>query len=922
MRDHLATLLDDFRRYDRQIAVVHFQGNRRRATTYGELALLAGRFAALLAQREIGLGDRVLLWGENSAEWIAAFYGCLLRGVLAVPLDAYGSAEFAQRVSADVRPKLAVGDAVLLHQLPSEWLRLSFDDWLSALPAEEAGPIAGLSRQTPLQILFTSGTTGDPKGVVLTHGNVLASVEPIEAGAQPYMRWERLLAHPLRILETLPLSHVFGQTMGLWVPPIFTAQVHFESRLVAGRLIETIKRERISVLAAVPRVLALLKTHLEASHPGLTERIAASTGIRAWKRWWRFRDVHSAFGLKFWAVISGGGALPGPLEQFWNALGLVVVQGYGMTETSALITLNHPFHVARGTIGKPMPGREVKLGPDGEVLVRGESISAASWSGGAMRPRANEWLATGDLAESGPGGELRFLGRKSEVIVTAAGMNLHPEDLEAAIEQEPGVTACAVVAMETASGPEPCAILAMRGHGDGAAAAIERANQRLAEFQQLRRWILWPEPDLPRTSTGKVRRKAVSAWLAGIQDSARNGEAAAASAGAFGASSDWLLALIAEISGEAPHGVGDELRLSEDLLLDSLGRVQLAAALEERLGIAPQPQGGLLEEARTLGELRSLVAGEAKETITDEQTRLRAPGVNSDGTIEASSQRDSEGGEGFNPREMPAESGRALAPEAFFSSNSLQTSNSSASDPSESASTGYLYPRWPWLAPFQWLRVAFIEAVERPLVWLLAAPRVVAPELPEDAEPLLIVANHVTAYDGPLLQYALPGPLRRRIAVAMAGDMLEDYRHFRNPERAPGRRGFYLPGPLIWLLLTALFNVFPLPRRRNFQRSFAHAGAALDRGYNALVFPEGTRSAEGTLARFRGGIGLLVKQSGARVLPVGLRGLGELKAARRGWFRSGRIEIHIGQPIRFAPEETEAAITERLHAEVERLLND
>jgi long-chain acyl-CoA synthetase len=920
MRDHLATLLDDFRRYDRKIAVVHFQGNRRRATTYGELARLAGRFAALLEQRGIGSGDRVLLWGENSAQWIAAFYGCLLRGVLAVPLDAYGSAEFAQRVAADVRPKLAVGDALMLHQLPSEWPRLAFDDWLGALPAEEVGPIAGLSRQTPLQILFTSGTTGDPKGVVLTHGNVLASVEPIEAGAQPYMRWERLLAHPLRILETLPLSHVFGQTMGLWVPPIFTAQVHFESRLVAGRLVETIKRERISVLAAVPRVLALLKTHLEASHPGLTERIAASTGIRAWKRWWRFRDVHRAFGLKFWAVISGGGALPGPLEQFWNALGLVVVQGYGMTETSALITLNHPFHVARGTIGKPMPGREVKLGPDGEVLVRGESISAASWSGGAMQPRAAEWLATGDLAESGPDGELRFLGRKSEVIVTSSGVNLHPEDLEAAIEQEPNVVACAVVAMETASGPEPCAVLAMRGHGDGAAEAIERANQRLAEFQQLRRWILWPEPDLPRTSTGKVRRKAVSAWLAGIQDTARNGEAAAAGEGAFGASSDWLLKLIAEISGEVPRGVGDELRLSEDLLLDSLGRVQLAAALEVRLGIAPE--GGLLEEARTLGELRSLVAGEAGGAIKGEQTRLRAPGVNSDGTIEASSQRGSEGDEGFNPRNKPAEPARALASEEGFSPTLPEIPNFLAADPSESVSTRRIYPRWPWLRPFQWLRVAFIEAVERPLVWLLAAPRVVTQQLPANTEPLLIIANHVTAYDGPLLQYALPGPLRRRIAAAMAGDMLEDYRHFRNPERAPGRRGFYLSGPLIWLLLTALFNVFPLPRRRNFQRSFAHAGAALDRGYNVLVFPEGTRSAEGSLARFRGGIGLLVKQSGVRVLPVGLRGLGELKAARRGWFRSGRIEIRVGQPIRFAPEETETGITERLHAAVERLLND
>ena len=187
---------------------------------------------------------------------------------------------------------------------------------------------------------------------------------------------------------------------------------------------------------------------------------------------------------------------------------------------------------------------------------------------------------------------------------------------------------------------------------------------------------------------------------------------------------------------------------------------------------------------------------------------------------------------------------------------------------------------------------------------------------------MLIVANHVTAFDGPLVQYALPGALRRRIAAAMAGDMLEDYRHFRNPERAPGQKGFYLPGPAIYVLLTALFNVFPLPRQRNFQRSFAHAGAAMDHGYNVLVFPEGTRSASGGLARFRGGIGLLVKESGAAVLPVALRGLGELKTGSRRWFRSGKIEVHVGQPIRFSPEDTESAITARLYAEVEKLLRD
>jgi long-chain acyl-CoA synthetase len=896
MRDHLGTLLDDFRRFDRQTAVVRRHGNRRRATSYGEIARLAGRFAALLAEREIGTGDRVLLWGENSAEWIAAFHGCILRGVLAVPLDAYGTAEFARRVAADVRPRLAVGDALLLAELPAEWPKLAFEDWPKALPAEEAGPVEGLSRETPLQILFTSGTTGDPKGVVLTHGNVLASVEPIERGAQPYLRYERLV-HPLRFLETLPLSHVFGQTMGLWIPPIFAAEVHFESRLVASRLIETIKRERISVLAAVPRVMALLKTHLESSRPGLAERIAASKGIRAWRRWWRFRDVHGEFGLKFWALISGGGALGGPLEQFWNALGFVVVQGYGMTETSALITLNHPFHVARGTIGKPLPGREVKLGADGEVLVRGAMISGATWSGGELKLRTDEWLATGDLAEAQPGGELRFVGRKSEVIVTAAGVNLHPEDLEAAIEQEPAVAACAVVAMESSSGPEPCAVLAMRGSGEEAAAAIERANRRLAEFQRLRRWVLWPEPDLPRTSTGKVRRKAVATWLAGIQAAAATastGEAAAAAAGAFTASSDWLLALIAQISGEKPPGVGDELRLSEDLQLDSLGRVQLAAALEERLGIAPE--SGLLEEVRTLGELRALVAGEAESARAERNSNPSAERRGMDAAATS-------GGGGVDAQALEGRAG-----------------GGGSEAESEAAPGGYIYPRWPWLWPIRWIRTAFIEVVERPLVALLAHPRVVAPEMPAGDEPMLIVANHVTAFDGPLVQYALPGPLRRRIAVAMAGDMLEDYRHFRNPERAPGKQGFYPPGPLFYLLITALFNVFPLPRQRNFQRSFAHAGAAMDRGYNVLVFPEGTRSAEGRLARFRGGIGLLAKESGAMVLPVGLRGLGELKAAGRGWFRSGRIEVHVGQPIRFSAEETEAAITARLHVEVERLL--
>ena len=923
MHDHLAALIDDFRRLDRNIAVVRYQGNRRRVTTYGELAKLAGRFAALFAARGIVEGDRVLIWGENSAEWIGAFHGCMLRGVLAVPLDIFGTADFVGRVAKDASPKLILGDAVLLAKLraagnapPSA--TLAFEDLESELPATEMGAVSGLTKETPLQILFTSGTTGDPKGIVLTHGNVLASMIPIEEGARPYMPYEWPI-HPLRILHTLPLSHVFGQALGLWVPSILKAEVHFESRLAAPRLIEQIHDERISVVAAVPRVLAVLKAHLEATHEGLAEPVAAAhTKPAGWGRWWRFRGVHREFGLKFLVFVCGGGAMPASLERFWTTLGFVLVQGYGMTETTAMIALNHPFHVAEGTIGKPVTGTEVKLGPDGEVLVRGDVISSATWQGGALRKRDSEWLATGDIAERNESGDLKFLGRKSEVIVTAAGVNIHPEDIEAAIEAEPDVAACAVVGMETPTGMEPCAVLACRGSGNCGQAAIEHANAKLPEFQRISRWVMWPEPDLPRTSTGKVRRKPVAEWLARVQSAAStpsSGKAATDGDHAYGPSADWLLALIAQITGETHPGVGDELRLTEDLHLDSLGRVQLASAIEDRLGVVSGT--GLLEEVQTLGELRKVVAGgAAAESELEQEAAVRAAAATPDGHRRDSAQNAS----GVTP-EAASETHAPGAAETQQAVATADLPQGVIAAPGALKRPRFVYPEWPWWKPFQWIRAAFVEAALRPGTWLLVAPRVVGPQKPLPPVPLLIVSNHVTSYDGDLIVYALPGPYRRRMAAAMLGEMLDDFLHWRNPWK-PGDKGFYIFGLPSYYLVTALFNVFPLPRQRDFQRSFAHAGKALDHGYNVLVFPEGTLSRDGSLAPFRAGIGLLAKQSFVPVLPMAMLGLGEIKTGKRGWFRPGTIEVRIGEAISFGPEETEAAITARLHYEVERLMGE
>jgi long-chain acyl-CoA synthetase len=850
VRPHLATLVDDFRRHGGQRAVVLHRGTRQYACSYGELAHLAERFASTLIERNVAVGECVVLWGRNSAEWIAAFFGCVLRGVLVVPLDAAGDVDFARRVIAETRPRLIAADRSLLLQLESAVPRLALEDLAETLPlvsspANLQEPSLGLD--TPLQILFTSGTTSEPKGIVHTHRNVLASLDPIECEMQKYLPYERIF-HPLRFLHTLPLSHVFGQFMGLWVPPLMAAEVHFENRLQPRRLVQTIRTERISVLAAVPRVLDLLQTHLEAQFPGLGQRLEALHGKRVWTRWWRLRDVHRAFGFKFWALVCGGAALPAGLESFWSELGFALIQGYGMTETAALITLNHPFHIGRGTLGKPLPGRELRIGPDGEILVRGEMVSQARWQDGRMQVAGDDWLATGDLAEQDAEGQLRFRGRKSEIIVTAAGLNIHPEDVEAALNRQPGVTASAVVPMESSAGSEAVAVLLFRGSHEQAQRAVDGANLELADYQRVRRWKLWPQLDFPRSGIGKIQRRKVTEWLA---TQAAGGASAAAE-------SDPLSNMIARITRSQPRMLRNELRLDRDLNLDSLARVQLQTELDERLGVSITDEE--LSRLLTVGDLRNRIGLDRAERIT--------------------------------PAEVSQNTPQLSQPEPEM-----------------------VYPKWTWTAPAQFLRVFFQEAIMRPLVWLLAAPRVTRlPGFVPPEKPLLIVANHVTAFDAPLVLFALPAPMRRRVAIAMRGEMLEDFRHGRR-QGSPLRN---LLAPAAYWLITLLFNVFPLPNH-GFRRSFAHAGEAMDHNYHVLIFPEGRRTRDGKLQPFRSGIGLLASESAASVLPVAIRGLGELKVSGENWFRSGKLEIVVGPAVSYKAQAPEQ-LAEALHKSMSDLL--
>src|SRR5579884_1462713 len=596
-----------------ELAYVYRRGFRTVRWSYRELAQLAFRFARELEARGIGKGDRILLWGDNCAEWVAAFFGCMLRGAVAVPMDRIAAPDFAQRVASDVDAKMIVCSSALTAYTGNR-PHLELEHLSEALSQHSSAvytPVA-LSRADTAQIVFTSGTTAEPRGGVLTHGNILASVDPIEREFPKYRRSERLF-HPIRFLELLPLSHVFGQFMGIFIPALLGGTVQFQDSFKPTDIVDTIKHERISVLVAVPRVVESLKNKLRDDMGALIEKNwAISENEKFLKRWWRFRQIRRRFGWKFWTIISGGAALDQNTEEFWRRLGYVVVQGYGLTETSSLISLNHPFKVGRRSIGKVLPGREMKLDPEtGEILVRGENVARQYWQGKELKPVTGEegWFRTGDLGALDEEGNLYFKGRSKNVIVTGAGLKVYPEDLEQALRKQPQVHDCVVVGVAKGGNAEACAVLLMK-NGDSASSAVAGANQTLADFQKIRQWFVWPDEDFPRTSTQKPKleiiRRAAEAKLNGgdptlSQQTHKDGAAV---------SSGMLQQLIQSVSGKSAE-LKPGAHLQDDLNLSSLERVELMAAIENRYQIDLGDRE--FSKVNTVADLENLLKKSAPE---------------------------------------------------------------------------------------------------------------------------------------------------------------------------------------------------------------------------------------------------------------------------------------------------------------------
>jgi long-chain acyl-CoA synthetase len=794
--------------------LVYDDGFRTRRYQYGEVAVAARGFAGRLYEAGLRKGDAVLFWAENRPEWIAAFWGCVIAGLVVVPIDFRSSLEFARRVAGIVRARIALvgddvtpaaaGDQAAFEREVEAW-RLSHLDWRDCRSA----PPVPLGRDDVAEIIFTSGATAEPRGVVITHRNILANIVPIEGEVLKYRRYGRPF-FPLRFLNLLPLSHMFGQAMATFIPPMLPGTVVFMRGFNPADIVSQVKARRVSVLVSVPKILDVVAGHVRRTIPGVD---IAPPGHEHWtRRWWRYRAVHRAFGPKFWAAVVGAAPLEPALEEFWSRLGFLVIQGYGLTETAPIVSLNHPFAARKGSVGKALAGVEVRIAPDGEILVRGDNVTRGYYGAGRETAEAFEdgWLHTGDIGELDADGRLSVRGRKKEMIVTPEGLNVFPEDVERVLAEQPGIADCAVVGLSQ-GGEERVHAVVVAEPGADTAQVVRAANARLADHQRIRGISVWTAGELPRTEgTRKLKRREVKRWVETGVTPAR--------ARSSGQPLDELLARFAGRRELRPETTIEELGLS------SLERVELMVALEER------SQAGIDEtrfaEARNVGDLRALAAAGA-DTAGDASPR-----------------------------------------------------------PSE------------WVMP-AWNRGRLVAAFRRASLaaWVLPLARLFARIRVEGLEhlsaldgPVVFASNHQSHLDTPVILAALPGRLRRHVAVAMAKEFFDA--HFHPGGRSRRER---LGAGALYYLATLFFNAFPLPQREaGARRTLRYIGDLVSEGWSVLIFPEGKRTEAGEIAGFRPGVGMIGSRLGVPVVPVRLEGVDRVLPRGGTMARRGQVRVAFG----------------------------
>ncbi len=822
-RDLLDLFDTSVKRFPTRVAMRIERNGRKEQYTFEDVRELTMRAAGFLAKNGIKQGDRVILFSNNMPEWGMTYFGILKAGATAIPIDPASSVDeivnFARAGEASaivVSPKLADENPELVVKLAEAGLELNvwtFDS-IFEMPSENEEakrnallPPKVLSNSVA-SLIFTSGTTGKPKAVMLSHKNFTNMISMLSS----------VLDMDITdgVLSVLPMHHTFEFSAGFLTPFSNGTQITYLNELTAEDLSRTIENGHVTGMVGVPALWEMLhrriKTRLRERGDWIADMADNVIEFNAWIRDNTpfnlgpivFFPIHQGMGGKMRYLISGGSALSEKVQKDLHGLGFTVLEGYGLTESSPVLTVARPGNkLLRGSVGKPLPGVEVKIeNPDangvGEVVARGQNVMVGYYNNEEATDAVlqDRWLRTGDLGKLDEDGNLYIVGRSKDVIIDSNGKNIYPDEVEDLYSKTAFIKEMSVVGLPDDDGGEKVAALVVPDYEHEISMVRAEVNKRIEDhFREVsaglpffkRVKILHITPfELPRTATRKVKRPEVVEMLQTLEDrDKRKTKSAVESKGDDNMM--WIRKIVATVSNRPLSDIAVEDKLA-DLGFDSLMFVELQAAVEDAGGRVLSPD--TLNEVQTVRELLTAVQRLDKTKKLADEPKVDEKNEDEDIHIPSLVRRIGNAAVDF-------------AQETLYS-NVLDTTIEG-------------------------------EGNVPPHVNFIVAP------------------NHASHIDTGLVKKALGKDIAEQTVAVAAADYWFDTKYKR-------------------AYMNNFTTLVPIERTGSLRQSLRHVTRILNEGYNALIFPEGTRSTTGEIAEFKPVIGYLALNQKIGILPICLWG--------------------------------------------------
>jgi len=595
----MITLIDHFNQFAKKegIAFSYRTGFRSFKTTYKEFHQKVLRFAYFLEKNKMKKGDKLLIWSYNCPEWVICFFACIMKGIIVVPIDFKNNKEFAAKLHKLTNAKAILCSKFKQHNIKK--IKTFFAEDFEVYINEKTTKPIKANENDLVEIVYTSGTTGTPKGVMISHKNLVTNINSLKKITE--------IDNSFVFLSTLPLSHLFEQTTGMLTPIFSGSKIVYITSLKASSIFEAFDEEDITNMILVPRLLKLFSDKIkdEVKKKKIEKlfnlMLSVAKKLPFALRKTLFHSIHKKFGKKLKYFIAGGAAFNPELEKFWNYLGFKVVQGYGLTETSPVIACNQPDDFRLGSIGKIIPGVKVKFSKNKEILVKGDNVFQGYYKDKEKTKKSfiNGWFNTEDIGYF-KDNFLYLHGRRKDMIVTSEGINIYPEDIETLLNQEQGVKDSCVIGLPTKEGEIVYVVLLLEKNINPKN-IIDKVNSKLDTTHQIKGHSIWPYEDFPRTTTLKIKKNIV---LETIQKKQLK-------KAPITTKHSNLYELISRVTKHDINKIKPNSRLHLDLGLGSVDRVELVSLLEQEFNIDFDEE--LIGKETTVKELKKFI--EERKTI-------------------------------------------------------------------------------------------------------------------------------------------------------------------------------------------------------------------------------------------------------------------------------------------------------------------